>query len=88
MSTIYDAPGITYDGIPTGTSLLNAVNQISQVWQHLNLNSITPGGFTTDGIASAVTSSLQSTTIPVNVTQVNDVTIKGVGTPANPWNPA
>ena len=86
--TIYDAPGITYDGMPIDSSLLNAVNQISQVWQHLNLNSITPGGFTTDGIASAVTSSLQSTTIPVNVTQVNDVTIKGVGTPANPWNPA
>lgn len=86
--TIYDAPGITYDGMPTDASLLSAVNQIGQVWQHLNLNSITPGGFTTDGIASAVTSNLQATTIPVNVTQVNDVTIKGVGTPANPWNPA
>lgn len=86
--TIYDAPGITYDGMPTDTSLLNAVNQIGQVWLHMNLNSITPGGFTTDGIASAVTSHLQATTIPVNVTQVNDVTIKGVGTPANPWNPA
>ena len=86
--TIYDAPGITYDGMPTDMSLLEAVNQIGQVWQHLNLNTLTPGGFTTDGIAAAVTSSLQSTTIPVNVTQVNDVTIKGVGTPANPWNPA
>ena len=86
--TIYDAPGITYDGMPTDTSLLSAVNQIGQVWEHLNLNSITPGGFTTDGIASAVTSNLQATTIPVNVTQVNDVTIKGVGTPANPWTPA
>lgn len=88
MSTIYDAPGITYDGIPTNDSLLGAVNKIGQVWLHMNLDTLSPGGFTKEGIASAVVSDLQATTIPVNVTQVNDVTIKGVGTPANPWNPA
>ena len=82
---IYDAPGITYDGMPTDTSLLNAVNQISQVWQHLNLNSITPGGFTTDGIASAVTSSLQSTTIPVDAQKMNGADIIGDGSELNPW---
>ena len=38
-------------------------------------------------IVAAVLAALQSTAIPVNVKQVNDVTIKGVGTPANPWNP-
>lgn len=86
--TIYDAPGITYDGIPTNDSLLGAVNKIGQVWLHMNLDTLSPGGFTKEGIASAVVSDLQATTIPVNVTQVNDVTIKGVGTPANPWNPA
>ena len=42
----------------------------------------------TESIAAAVLAALQATPIPVNVTQVNDVTIKGVGTPANPWNPA
>lgn len=88
MSTIYDAPGITYDGILTNDSLLGAVNKIGQIWLHMNLDTLSPGGFTKEGIASAVVSDLQATTIPVNVTQVNDVTIKGVGTPANPWNPA
>ena len=43
---------------------------------------------TTGEIAAAVLAVLQGTTIPVNVKAVNDVTIKGVGTPANPWNPA
>ena len=88
MSTIYDAPGITYDGIPTNDSLLGAVNKIGQVWLHMNLDTLSPGGFTKEGIASAVVSDLQATTIPVNVTQVNDVTIKGDGSPSNPWNPA
>ncbi len=45
-------------------------------------------GPSAESIAAAVLAALQATTIPVNVTQVNDVTIKGVGTPANPWNPA
>ena len=38
-------------------------------------------------IAAAVLAALQATAIPVNIKAVNDVTIKGVGTPANPWNP-
>ena len=85
MSTIYDAPGITYDGMPTGTSLLNAVNQIDQVWQHMNLNSIALGGFTTEGIASAVVSDLQATTIPVDAQKMNGADIIGDGSEANPW---
>ena len=86
--TIYDAPGITYDGMVINGSMVEAVDRITQVWQHMNLDSLTPGGFTTDGIASAVTSSLQSTTIPVNVTQVNHVTLQGSGIPADPMRPA
>ena len=54
------------------------------------VGTMTEGGTypSAESIAAAVVSALQGTTIPVNVTQVNDVTIKGVGTPANPWNPA
>ena len=88
MSTIYDAPGITYDGIPTNDSLLGAVNKIGQVWLHMNLDTLSPGGFTKEGIASAVVSDLQATTIPVNVTQVNSVTLQGSGIPADPMRPA
>lgn len=50
--------------------------------------SVGGSGPSAESIAAAVLAALQATTIPVNVTQVNDVTIKGVGTPANPWNPA
>ena len=87
MSTIYDAPGITYDGIPTNDSLLGAVNKIGQVWLHMNLDTLSPGGFTKEGIAAAVVSALQATTIPVNIKQVNDVTVQGAGTKLNPWQP-
>ena len=38
-------------------------------------------------IAAAVLAALQATAIPVNIKQVNDVTIKGIGTQSNPWNP-
>lgn len=88
MSTIYDAPGITYDGIPTNDSLLGAVNKIGQVWLHMNLDTLSPGGFTKEGIASAVVSDLQATTIPVNVTKVHNVVLTGSGTPADPMRPA
>lgn len=88
MSTIYDAPGITYDGIPTNDSLLGAVNKIGQVWLHMNLDTLSPGGFTKEGIASAVVSDLQATTIPVNIKQVNHVTLQGSGIPADPMRPA
>lgn len=87
MSTIYDAPGITYDGIPTNDSLLGAVNKIGQVWLHMNLDTLSPGGFTTDGISSAVLAALQATPIPANIKQVNDVTVQGAGTKLNPWQP-
>lgn len=42
---------------------------------------------TTGEIAAAVVTALQATTIPVNVTQVNDVTVQGAGTKLNPWQP-
>ena len=88
MSTIYDAPGITYDGIPTNDSLLGAVNKIGQVWLHMNLDTLSPGGFTKDAVASAVVSALQGTTIPVNTVQINSKPLAGSGTPADPMRPA
>lgn len=64
----------------------------------IRLNRQTPGiaiGYSTTGttgpssedIAAAVLAELSATVIPANIKAVNDVTIKGVGTPANPWNP-
>ena len=86
--TIYDAPGITYDGMVINGSMIEAVDRITQVWQHMNLDSLTPGGFTKEAVASAVVDGLQATTIPANIKQVNDVTVQGAGTPANPMRPA
>ena len=86
--TIYDAPGITYDGMVINGSMIEAVDRITQVWQHMNLDSLTPGGFTKEAVASAVVDGLQGTTIPVNVTQVNHVTLQGSGIPADPMRPA
>lgn len=45
-------------------------------------------GPTAESIAAAVVSALQATTIPANIKQVNDVTVQGAGTPANPMRPA
>lgn len=42
---------------------------------------------TTGEIAAAVVTALQATTIPVNIKQVNDVTVQGAGTKLNPWQP-
>ena len=85
--TIYDAPGITYDGMVINGSMIEAVDRITQVWQHMNLDSLTPGGFTKEAVASAVLAALQATTIPANIKQVNDVTVQGAGTKLNPWQP-
>lgn len=41
-----------------------------------------------ESIAAAVLAALQATTIPVNVTQVNHVTLQGSGIPADPMRPA
>ena len=38
--------------------------------------------------ASAVVQALQTTTIPVNVTKVNSVTLRGTGNPKDPMRPA
>ena len=40
-----------------------------------------------ESIAAAVLAALQATTIPVNIKQVNDVTVQGAGTKLNPWQP-
>ena len=40
-----------------------------------------------ESIAAAVVAALQETTIPVNIKQVNDVTVQGAGTKLNPWQP-
>ena len=42
---------------------------------------------TTEQIAAAVLAALNATTIPVNIKQVNDVTVQGAGTKLNPWQP-
>ena len=83
--TIYDAPGITYDGMVINGSMIEAVDRITQVWQHMNLDSLTPGGFTKEAVASAVVSALQGTTIPVNNTLINGAQVIGDGSEANPW---
>ena len=44
-------------------------------------------GPSAESIAAAVVSALQGTTIPVNIKQVNDVTVQGAGTKLNPWQP-
>ena len=86
--TIYDAPGITYDGMVINGSMIEAVDRITQVWQHMNLDSLTPGGFTKEAVASAVVSALQGTTIPVNTIQIKSKPLAGSGTPADPMRPA
>ena len=54
---LYDAPGITYDGTPTDASFVTALDRVEQLWRHLDLDTLTPGGFTKEGIASAVPAS-------------------------------
>ena len=44
-------------------------------------------GPSAESIAAAVLAALQGTTIPVNIKQVNDVTVQGAGTKLNPWKP-
>ena len=43
---------------------------------------------TAESIAAAVLAALQGTTIPVNIKQVNHVTLQGSGIPADPMRPA
>ena len=83
--TIYDAPGITYDGMVINGSMIEAVDRITQVWQHMNLDSLTPGGFTKEAVASAVVSALQGTTIPVDTKKMNGAEIVGDGSDFSPW---
>lgn len=45
-------------------------------------------GPTTAEIAAAVLAALQATTIPVNVSKINSLTVAGAGTPVDPWGPA
>lgn len=65
----------------------------------IRINRQTPGiaiGYSTEGgagpsaaeIAAAVLTALQGTTIPVDVTKINHVTLTGAGTAANPMRPA
>ena len=44
-------------------------------------------GPSAESIAAAVLAALKATTIPVNIKQVNDVTVQGAGTKLNPWQP-
>lgn len=38
-------------------------------------------------IAAALLAALNATTIPVDIRKVNNIQVKGSGTPADPWNP-
>ena len=49
--------------------------------------SVGGSGPSAESIAAAVLAALQGTTIPVNIKQVNDVTVQGAGTKLNPWQP-
>ena len=49
--------------------------------------SVGGSGPSAESIAAAVLAALQATTIPVNIKQVNDVTVQGAGTKLNPWQP-
>ena len=44
-------------------------------------------GPTAESIAAAVLAALNATTIPVNIKQVNSITIKGAGVTGNTWGP-
>ena len=81
----YDSPGITYDGTPTDVSFVTALDRLEQLWRHMELDTLAPGGFTKEGIASAVVSALQATTIPVDTKKMNGADIVGDGSEANPW---
>lgn len=50
--------------------------------------SVGGSGPSAESIAAAVIAALQGTTIPVNVTQVNSVTLQGSGIPSDPMRPA
>ena len=38
-------------------------------------------------IAAALIAARNATTIPVDIRKVNNIQVKGSGTPADPWNP-
>ena len=65
--------GVTYG--PTGTEYTGTMAEGGGTYP------------TAESIAAAVVSALQGTTIPVNIKQVNDVTVQGAGTKLNPWQP-
>ena len=52
-----------------------------------SVDGVVPSGPSAESIAAAVLAALQGTTIPVNIKQVNDVTVQGAGTKLNPWQP-
>ena len=66
--------GVTYG--PTGTEYTGTMAEGGGTYP------------TAESIAAAVLAALQATTIPVNVTQVNHVTLQGSGIPADPMRPA
>lgn len=51
------------------------------------VDGVVPSDPSAESIAAAVLAALQATTIPVNIKQVNDVTVQGAGTKLNPWQP-
>ena len=72
--------------VPTlGTHQVNVNYTVPVQAQGISTSGST--GPSAESIAAAVLAALQATTIPVNIKQVNDVTVQGAGTKLNPWQP-
>jgi hypothetical protein len=57
------------------------------VWEYVTRTLTAGSGATPEDIAAAVLTAAQATPIHSNIQQVNDITVKGIGTDADPWNP-
>ena len=87
-----------YQATLSGGNLSDALNRISNTGSPQVLVQASAAATVVNGAATVVPSAsdnatatvaaLNATTIPVNITQVNSIHIKGVGSDANPWGPA
>ena len=82
----YEGTIKTYDGHePFGGAVVNVRYRDPGI--AIGYSTTGTSGPSAESIAAAVVSALQGTTIPVNIKQVNDVTVQGAGTKLNPWQP-
>jgi len=93
---VWNAIAANYNTVGTMGSKLNAagsggvdLNALAEaVWEYVD-RTLTAGGSgaTPEEIAAAILLAAQATPIHSDIRKVNDVSVKGVGTPADPWNP-